>query len=150
MIEIEHLFIAMIEVAEPRDLGQTPVGRRRIIDITGGTFEGPRMKGRILAGGADWQVALSESVTFLEARYTIETDDAALIYVRNHGYRHGDPAVIARLVRGEPVDPSEYYFRTTPSFETSAPAYDWLNRTMFIATGRRHPAAVELDVYEVK
>jgi hypothetical protein len=150
MIDTEHLFNAMIEVAEPRDLGQTPAGRRRIIDITGGTFEGPRMKGRILAGGADWQVALSASVTFLEARYTIETDDGALIYVRNHGYRHGDPAVIARIARGEPVDPSEYYFRTAPAFETASPRYDWLNRTMFIATGRRHPAAVELEVYEIK
>jgi hypothetical protein len=150
MIETEHLFNAMIEVAQPRDLGQTPVGRRRIIDIVGGTFDGPRMRGRILAGGADWQVALSDELTFVEARYTIETDDGALIYVRNHGFRHGAPDVIARLVRGEAVDPGDYYFRTTPTFETSAEAYDWLNRTIFIASGRRHPAAVELDVYEVK
>lgn len=150
MIETEHLFKAMIDVAEPKDLGQTPVGRRRIIDITGGSFEGDRLRGQILAGGADWQVALSESVTFVEARYTIETDDGALIYVRYHGFRHGDPAVIARLIRGEVVDPAEYYFRTAPAFETAAPRYDWLNRTMFIASGRRHPAAVELDVYEVK
>jgi hypothetical protein len=149
MIETQHLFKATIEVAEPRDLGVTPAGRRRIIDIVGGAFEGDRMRGRVLPGGADWQIALSDSVTFLEARYTIETDDGALIYVRNHGYRHGDPAVIARLVRGEPVDPSEYYFRTTPAFETSAPRYDWLNRRMFIATGARRAAAVELDVYEV-
>lgn len=150
MIQTDHLFTASIEVAEPRDLGQTPVGRRRIIDIVGGSFDGERMRGRILAGGADWQVAVSDSVTFVEARYTIETDDKALIYVRNHGFRHGDPVVIERLVRGEEVDPVEYYFRTTPTFETASPRYDWLNRTIFIATGRRRPSAVELDVYEVK
>ncbi len=150
MIETDHLFTATIDVAEPKDLGQTPVGRRRIIDIVGGSFEGERMRGRILAGGADWQVALSDSLTFVEARYTIETADGALIYVRNHGFRHGDPAVIERLIRGEVVDPSDYYFRTTPTFETSAPQYDWLNRTIFVASGRRQPAAVELDVYEVK
>ena len=150
MIETDHLFKAMIDVAEPRDLGQTPAGRRRIIDIVGGSFDGPRMRGRILAGGADWQVTLSDSVTFVEARYTIETDDGALIYVRNHGYRHGDPKVIAQLLRGETVDPGDYYFRTTPVFETAAPQYDWLNRTIFVASGRRHPSAVELNVYEVK
>ena len=150
MIKTE--FLCKIEVAlEPvRDLGQTPLGRRRIIGITGGKFSGPRLSGRILPGGADWQVIRSDGVAYLDARYTLETSDGVLIYVRNKGYRHGPKEVIERMARGEEVDPALYYMRATPWFETSAPAYDWLNRAICVATGARRAAAVELDFYEVK
>ena len=89
-------------------------------------------------------------MAYLDARYTLETTDGALIYVNNQGYRHGPKDVIERLARGEEVDPALYYMRTTPWFETSAPAYDWLNRAICVATGARRAAAVELDFYEVK
>jgi hypothetical protein len=133
-----------------RDLGDTPLGRRRIIGITGGKFSGPRLSGRILPGGADWQLIRADGVAFLDARYTLETTDGALIYVSNQGYRHGTRDVIERLARGEAVDPALYYMRTTPWFETSAPAYAWLNRTVCVGTGARRAAAVELDFYEVQ
>ena len=141
-----------VEVAlEPvRDLGETPLGRRRIIGIRGGTFKGSRLSGNILPGGADWQVIRADGVAFLDARYTLQTDDGALIYVNNKGYRHGPKDVIERMARGEDVDPALYYMRATPWFETSAPQYAWLNRTICVATGARRPAAVELDFYEVK
>ena len=141
-----------VEVAlEPvRDLGETPLGRRRIIGIRGGTFKGSRLAGNILPGGADWQVIRADGVAFLDARYTLETDDGALIYVNNKGYRHGPKDVIECMARGEDVDPALYYMRATPWFETSAPQYAWLNRTICVATGARRPAAVELDFYEVK
>ena len=150
MIETE--FLCKIEVAlEPvRDLGETPLGRRRIIGITGGTFSGPRLSGRVLAGGADWQLIRSDGVAFLDARYTLETDDGAQIYVSNQGYRHGQKDVLERLARGEEVDPALYYMRATPRFETSVSRYAWLNRTICIATGARRAAAVELDFYEVR
>ena len=145
-------FLCKIEVTlEPaRELGDTPLGRRRIIGITGGKFSGPRLSGRVLPGGADWQVIRSDGVAELDARYTLETDDQALIYVRNFGYRHGPADVIQRLAAGEPVDPALYYMRTTPRFETGAERYQWLNRIICVATGARRKAAVELDVYEVK
>lgn len=145
-------FLCKIEVTlEPvRDLGETPLGRRRIIGITGGKFSGPRLAGRILPGGADWQVIRADGVAYLDARYTLETADGALIYVNNKGYRHGPKDVIERLARGEAVDPSLYYMRATPWFETSAPGYAWLNRTICVATGARRAAAVELDFFEVK
>jgi hypothetical protein len=145
-------FLCRIEVTlEPvRDLGDTPLGRRRIIGITGGSFAGPRLRGRILPGGADWQVIRSDGVACLDARYTLETGDGALIYVNNQGYRHGPKDVIERLARGEEVDPALYYMRTTPWFETAAPAYAWLNRSVCVATGARRAAAVELDFFEVK
>lgn len=149
---IDTQFLCKVEVAlEPvRDLGDTPLGRRRIIGITGGKFSGPRLSGRVLPGGADWQVIRADGVAFLDARYTLETTDGALIYVNNKGYRHGPPEVIARLARGEEVDPALYYMRATPWFETAAPAYAWLNRTICVCSGARRAAAVELDFYEVR
>ena len=133
-----------------RDLGETPLGRRRIIGITGGKFSGARLSGRILPGGADWQVIRSDGVACLDARYTLETSDGALIYVNNKGYRHGPKEAMERLSRGEDVDPTLICTRTTPWFETSAPQYAWLNRSICVATGARRAAAVELDFYEVK
>ena len=150
MIELAPLMTLHVTLEPIRDLGDTPLGRRRIIGITGGTFSGARLAGRILPGGADWQVIRADGVAFLDARYTLETSDGALIYVNNKGYRHGPPEVIARLARGEDVDPAVYYMRTTPWFETAAPAYDWLNRTICVGTGARRAQAVELEFYEVK
>jgi hypothetical protein len=150
MPELEPLFTAEITLAAAQELGDTPAGRRRIIPITGGRFCGPRLAGRVLPGGADWQVVRADGVADLEARYTLETGDGALIFVRNHGYRHGPPEVLARLARGEEVDPTSYYMRTTPWFETAAPRYAWLNRVVCVATGARRASAVELAVFEIK
>jgi hypothetical protein len=150
MIELEPLMRVKVTLEPVRDLGDTPVGRRRIIGITGGTFSGARLSGRILAGGADWQVIRADGTAYLDARYTLETADGALVYVSNQGYRHGPKAVIDRLARGEDVDPALYYMRTTPWFETSAPAYAWLNRAVCVGTGARRAQAVELDFYEVR
>ena len=147
---LELLLRAEITLAPAQELGDSPLGRRRIIPITGGTFRGERLSGRVLPGGADWQVIRSDGVAELDARYTLETEDKALIYVRNFGYRHGPAEVIQRLAAGEPVDPALYYMRTTPRFETGAERYRWLNRIICVASGARRKAAVELDVYEVK
>ena len=150
MLELEPLMNVKVTLEPIRDLGETPLGRRRIIGITGGTFSGARLSGRILPGGADWQIIRTDGVAYLDARYTLETADGALIYVNNKGYRHGPKEVIERLARGEDVDPALYYMRATPWFETSAPAYAWLNRAICVCTGARRAAGVELDVYEVK
>ena len=150
MIETEFLCKIQVTLEPPRELGQTPQGRRRIIAITGGQFTGPRLSGRVLAGGADWQLIRADGVAYLDARYTLETSDGALIYVNNRGYRHGPPEVIERLMRGDDVDPALYYMRATPWFETAAPKYAWLNRTVCVASGARRAAAVELDFYAVK
>jgi len=148
-LTLEPLLRAEVTLAPPQELGDSPLGRRRIIPITGGSFRGERLAGRVLPGGADWQVIRTDGVAELDARYTLETDDRALIYVRNFGYRHGPADVMRRLAAGEPVDPSLYYMRTAPRFETGAERYRWLNRLICVATGARRASAVELEVFQV-
>jgi hypothetical protein len=145
--QLEYLFRASVAVAAPRALGKTPLGERRIIDITGGEVSGPKLAGRILPGGADWQIIRTDGVAVLEARYTIEATDGALVYVENFGYRHGPAEVLAQLLKGEDVDPARYYFRSTPVFETSAPALDWMNHTIAVCTGVRTRDRVILDFH---
>jgi hypothetical protein len=149
VISLQPLLQARITLAPPRELGETSLGRRRIIEITGGSFSGPRLSGRVLPGGADWQVIRADGVADLDARYTLETADGALVYVENRGYRHGPRGVIERLARGEDVDPALYYMRTTPRFETGDSRYAWLNRIVCVGSGARRAAAVELEFFEV-
>jgi Protein of unknown function (DUF3237) len=146
---LKPLFITHIHVAEALELGPTPTGKRRIIPITGGSFEGERLHGTILPGGADWQIVTGEGVALLDARYTLQTHDGALIYVNNQGLRYGPSEVMQKLANGEIVDPAQYYFRTTPRFETGAMQYAWLNRVIAIASGMRTKEAVILQFYEV-
>ncbi|MFL6564576.1 MAG: DUF3237 domain-containing protein [Burkholderiales bacterium] len=148
-MKLRALFKADIELAPAQELGAGPLGRRRIIAITGGRFLGERLSGRVLPGGADWQVIRADGVAELDARYTLETADGALVYVRNRGYRHGPAELLKRLAAGENVDPGRYYMRTTPLFETGDERYAWLNRMVCVASGARRPAEVELEVFEV-
>ena len=149
-MNLQPLFRAEITLGPPQELGEAPHGRRRIIPITGGRVSGERLSGRVLPGGADWQVVRADGVAELDARYTIETSDGALIYVANRGVRHGPPEVMEKLAAGEPVDAALYYMRTTPWFETGDARYTWLNRIVCVGTGARRAAAVELEVFEVK
>ena len=102
-------------------MGSGPYGLRRIVAITGGTFEGPRIKGSILPGGADWQMIQADGFSALDTRYTLQTDKGQIVYVQNAGVRHAAPDVMAKLLAGQPVDPATVYFRTVPKFETAAP-----------------------------
>jgi len=138
-----------IQVATPMEVGEAPLGRRRVIEILGGSFDGPRMKGTVLAGGADWQIIRADGVASLEARYMLKTTDGALIYISNTGLRHGPPEVMKKLIAGEPVPPGSYYFYTVPVFETSAPQYQWLHKHIFIAECMRHPDDVVVQVWRV-
>jgi hypothetical protein len=150
MIQTRHLFTLTADVPRIVDLGATPAGQRRIAHVTGGAFKGERLSGSIHAApGGDWILARPDGATILDVRITLETDDAQLIYMTYRGVRHGPAEVMARLARGEPVDPASYYFRTTPVFETAAPKYDWLNRIVSVATGRREKSGPVYEVYEV-
>jgi hypothetical protein len=148
-LALRPLFEARVEVAAPLSVGHTPLGERRVIGIVGGSFAGERLAGRVVPGGADFQIVRADGAADLDARYTLETSAGALIQVRSQGLRHGPPAVLARLAAGESVDAGEYYFRTVLRFETGDPGLDWINRVIAIGRGVRRPRVVELSVFEL-
>jgi hypothetical protein len=145
----EFLFTLTGTVGPAIELGSTPLGLRRIFPITGGTFEGPRLRGTLIRGGTDYMLVRDDAVILPDARFVLETEDGHLILVSYGGFRHGPPEVLDRLARGEPVDPSEYYFRIAPRFETGSDKYAWLNRILAVGTGHRLPAGPVYDVYEI-
>jgi Protein of unknown function (DUF3237) len=147
--ELAHLCDIHVDVGPIRDLGPTPHGRRRIIQILGGTVRGARLTADIVPGGADWQYVRGDGVLELEARYSIRTGDGTEIAVINRGIRRAAPEIMERMSRGEPVDPAQVYFRTAPTFEAPAGPYEWLNRSLFVATAARLPAKVQITVFEV-
>jgi hypothetical protein len=146
---LEFITELRVHVAAPVEIGQLAEGQRRIIDIVGGEFAGPLLRGTIKPGGADYQLIRSDNVAILDARYTLITNTGVTIYVSNHGIRHAEAAVMARLLKGEPVDTSEYYFCSTPTFETDAPDLQWLRRSIFIGMGTRLPNMVVIQVWRV-
>ncbi len=148
-IRTAFLFTVTITVATPQIVGATPIGERRNVPVTGGTFEGKRLRGTIMPGGSDWIVVRADGVWQLDVRLPLQTDDGALINMTYKGFRHGPAAILERLNRGETVDPSEYYFRTVPFFETAAAKYAWLNSIVSVATGHRTASGPTYQVYEV-
>ena len=137
-------------LGEPLDLGHIARGRRRIVPLTGGTFTGPDIKGKLIPGAsADWQIILPDGTALGDIRYTLQTDGGDLLYVTSRGVRHGTADVLARLGRGENVDASEYTFRTSTQIETAAPDLDWLNKGVFISVGGRQAAGVIYETYLV-
>jgi len=149
MISPQPIFRIHCELANILDIGPAPLGHRRVVNILGGPVTGARLNGRVLPGGADWQIVGAGGMLDLHARYTLESDAGALVQVESKGMRHAPPDILARLARGEDVDPALYYFRTVMRFETAHPSTDWLNRSLGLARGAREKNAVRLDVYEV-
>ena len=132
----------------PLDLGEVAAGHRRIVPLTGGTFTGPELNGKLRPGvSADWQIVLPDGTALGDIRYTLQTDGGDLLYVQARGVRSGSADVLARLGRGENVDPHEYSFRTSTRIETAAPHLDWLNKGVFISVGGRQAAAVVYETY---
>ncbi len=139
-----------VDLGAPLEFGQTVSGRRRIIPILGGTFEGPGIRGEVLPGGADWQIVRADGVAELDTRYALRADDGALVYIQNAGLRHAPAAIADRLLAGADVDPAAVYFRTSPRFETAAPHLQWLTRSVFVGDGERHPSLVVVRVWRVE
>lgn len=137
------------EVEKLVTLGAGPYGERRYIPLKGGTVHGPELNGRLVDGGVDWQINRGDGVLDISAHYVIQADDGALIEVTSVGMRHAEPPVMARLARGELVDPKEYFFRTLIRFQTGAAAWVHLNKVMAIASGRREARLVVLDYYRL-
>ncbi|HEX7967166.1 MAG TPA: DUF3237 domain-containing protein [Stellaceae bacterium] len=143
------LFTVTLKVPKIQNLGKTPLGERRVAVVAGGSFEGPKLNGTVEEGGSDWILARPDGALQLDVRLTLKTQDGQLIGMTYRGFRHGPAAVIDRLNRGESVDPSEYYFRIAPFFETSSEKYGWLNRIVAVGLGHRLPEGPVYRVFEV-
>ena len=138
-------------LGQPLDLGERSQGHRRIVPLTGGTFTGPELRGKLLPGAsADWQSILPDGTTLGDIRYTLQTDAGELLYVQSRGVRHGSAEVLARLGRGEDVDAGEYTFRTSTEIEAGARHLDWLNKGVFISVGGRQADGVIYETYLVE
>jgi hypothetical protein len=138
-----------VEVGAPVEIGRTPAGIRRIVPITGGTVSGPLLTGRVLPGGADFQVIRTGTETVADARYVLESDRGERVYVQNLALRTGSAEDVERLRQDLPVDPARIYFRSTPRFETEAPRLAELTSHVFVGSGVRHPRAVVFDFFQV-
>ncbi len=148
--DLEPLMRLAVEVGEIISLGAVPTGERRVVAITGGTFDNDAgWRGRVLPGGADWQLLRSDGVLEVDARYVLQDTTGAHVQVISRGLRHGPPQVIAALARGETVERSQYYFRTAMRFETAAGELQHLNRLVAVGLGAREARRVRLDVWAV-
>ena len=149
VLQTKYVFSLGIKLGTPIVAGEIGWGRRRIIPILGGELRGPDMHGTILPCGADFQVIRPNGFTELEAKYALQMDDGAIVYIENIGVRFGPKQALDRIARGEIVDPALIYFRSVPKFETGSEKYRWLMENLFIGVGARHPDRVELEVHQV-
>ena len=149
-LNTEFLFEVSVDLEEPQEVGATPHGFRRIYYVKSGTVEGPKLKGEVLPGGGDWLLLRTDGAGELDVRGTLRTDDGHLIYTYYRGIIHMPPDAMQRTVRGEALDPSEYYFRTAPVYETASEKYGWLNRIVAVAVGKFAPNWVGYKVYAIR
>jgi Protein of unknown function (DUF3237) len=147
---LEYAFSVKADLLPPLEQGDVDGKRARFIGITGGSVDGPKLSGKVLSGGGDWQKIGANGLTEVYARYFLRAEDGTVIGVTNAGVRVASPEIIDRLAKGEDVDPSLYYFRTTPTFEVKGGAHEWLRRKTFVARGIRKPTHVVIDFYTVE
>ena len=149
ILQTRYVFTITAHIGDVTSAGDIGTGVRRIIPITGGEVKGRDVNGKVCAFGADFQIIRPNQLIELEAKYAIETDDGAVVYVENKGIRFGPVDLLQRLNRGEPVDPRLIYFRTAPKFETGAEKYRWLMEGLFVGSAARHADRVVIDVHQV-
>ena len=148
-LQSEFLLSYTIRVETLHDIGPVPLGTRHLDFLGAGTFEGPKLRGDIMPGGVDQKIFRADGAMNQNVRMVLKTDDAALIYVHYTGVRYGSAETMARIAAGETVDPSEYYLRSTPYFETASDKYGWLNRIVAVGIGRRMPDHAAYDVFQI-
>jgi hypothetical protein len=147
---LTFVFSARVTLDPPIEQGTYDNQRKRIVPITGGVVDGPRFKGKVLPGGADWQsLRTGDGNTQIYARYTLQHEDGTIVSVINPGVRRGPPEVMAKLAAGEVVDPALYYFRASPQFDVRPGRHGWLMENTFVCVGKRWPDSVDLEVYLV-
>lgn len=148
-LKSDFLFTLSVSVTRLHDVGAVPSGTRHVDLLGAGTFEGPRLRGEVLAGGVDMKTIRDDGAVIPNVRLVLKTNDDALIFMHYTGVRCGPAEVMARIAAGEIVDSSEYYHRSTPYFETSSPKYAWLNRIVAVGIGWRKADHAGYDIFEI-
>jgi len=148
-VKTEFLYELSADLEDSLDMGVTPRGNRIIVYIKGGTVKGPKLNGEVLPGGGDWALFRPDGVFEIDGRLTIRTDDGHLIYIHYRGIINATVDVWGRVAEGEPVDPSEYYFRVAPFFETASEKYSWLNNIIAVGVGTMGLNRVCYKVYSI-
>ena len=148
--QLEFLYELSAYLESPLAIGECLHGNRQIFYVTDGSFEGPRLKGKVLAGGGDWLLVRPDGVGELDVRATIRTDDGVLIYMTYRGYITNVPEIVPRWTAGEQIPHEEYYFAVTPYYETNAPQYAWLQQVVVIGMGSLIPGGVSYQVFAVR
>jgi hypothetical protein len=146
----EHLMTMSADLADPVMLPDGPLGTRRIVYASGGTFAGAKLRGQLLAGGGDWVLQRRDGVADLDIRFVLRTDEAQLLYCTCSGVFDIAPHLRERIRTGEGVAPAEYYFRTAVRFETGAEKYGWLNRLLAVGVGARTAAGMVTEVFIIR
>ena len=148
-MKLDYLMTYRADLKPAVAIGEGPSGTRRIMDVTGGTFEGPKLRGTLLPSGGDWLVTGADGVSRLDVRATFLTDDGAHIYAQYYGINIASEKAAAKRAGGGSSDFGDAYFMTSPRFETGDPRYAWLNAIVAVAEGRGGPGFVEYRVYQV-
>jgi hypothetical protein len=150
MLETEELFELSLSVgmSEMINVGELPLGGRRIVPVNGGSFRGSKLNGEVLPG-ADWVLVEPDGSFRIDVRLTLKTDELQFIYMQYNDFFHASREVLARYYRGEPLAEHEYYLRNRASFETSAPQYRWLNHIISVGKGRQTLNGVAYHLYHV-
>lgn len=149
-VEFEFLCLLSLELGEAHEIGRAPIGDLRLVAISGGHFEGPRLKGRVLGGGNDLISVMNDGTYRLDVQILLRTEDDALVLFRYTGHRAMSASVLDHIGRGETVDPSEYYFRIIGGFDCAAPGYAWINRICVVGTAERRSTGPIYSLYAIQ
>ena len=147
--QLKYFARLQVEVGQPTSISTDKNGERKLIPIVGGEISG-ELQGKILSGGSDAIVIRPDGCAVLNARYCVTLSNGNHIYIEDRGFRHGPEFVMARLAQGQPVNPAQYYFRTSMTMETNDKDLAWLNKTLFIGSGCRQQKQVIIDLFQVQ
>ena len=149
--KLEHVFTISIDLTGLKWVKPTSQGATRAaVYAASGKIEGPRLNGKVIPmSGGDFPLVRPDGVIDFDARYLLEADDGAVIYMQNRGYRWGSEEVMARMARNEPVQPHEYYMRVSPKFEAPAGPHEWLGKHVFVGVAEKTPGANRIHYFVV-
>jgi len=149
---LEHAFTISIDLTKPYWVNPTARGETRAaIYAAAGTVQGPRLNGRVIPmSGGDFPLSRPNGVIDFDARYLLEADDGAIIYLENRGYRWArDEEIGAAMRRNEEANFSDYYMRVTPKFDAPAGPHEWMSRHVFVGVAEKLPGANRIHYFTV-